>query len=38
MDATNDVWKVVDECRVAVEGAWSVPWSRSHGTLEVVGR
>eukprot|EP00434_Breviolum_minutum_P014576 symbB.v1.2.012850.t1/scaffold894.1/size156229/3 len=23
MDATNDVWKVVDECRVAVEGAWS---------------
>lgn len=23
MDATNDVYKVVEECRVAIEGAWS---------------
>ena len=26
MDATSDVWKVVDDCRIAVEGAWSEPW------------
>ena len=25
MDATSDVWKVVEECRTAVEGAWSEP-------------
>jgi precorrin-6x reductase len=25
MDATSDVWKVVDDCRTAVEGAWSEP-------------
>ncbi|CAK9023202.1 Uncharacterized protein SCF082_LOCUS16117 [Durusdinium trenchii] len=23
MDSTNDIWKVVDTCRTAVEGAWS---------------
>ena len=26
MDATSDVWKVVDACRSAVEGSWSVTW------------
>ena len=24
-DATSDVWKVVDDCATAVEGAWSEP-------------
>lgn len=32
MDATSDVWKVVDECRTAVEGAWSETFQVQLGT------
>lgn len=30
MDATSDVWKVVDSCRTAVEGSWSVSRNNFH--------
>jgi len=32
MDATSDVWKVVDDCRTAVEGAWSETFQVQLGT------